>query len=136
ADEPKMLRQHLPLFSSSSSSPIHMALARLTRKTSSRSSAKTKPLLFLLLLIVILVVTAVFLFPPATMSSSSSFENPRKVVKKVMSLSQAEGDGATVRRSIGGHELRNLDPFLLLDEFSVSKPGGFPDHPHRGFETV
>ncbi|VAH96955.1 unnamed protein product [Triticum turgidum subsp. durum] len=70
------------------------------------------------------------------MSSSSSFENPRKVVKKVMSLSQAEGDGATVRRSIGGHEVRNLDPFLLLDEFSVSKPGGFPDHPHRGFETV
>ncbi|XP_037424644.1 pirin-like protein [Triticum dicoccoides] len=131
-----MLRQHLPLFSSSPSSPIHMALARLARKTSSRSSAKTRPLLFLLLLIAILVVTAVFLFPPATMSSSSSFENPRKVVKKVMSLSQAEGDGATVRRSIGGHELRNLDPFLLLDEFSVSKPGGFPDHPHRGFETV
>jgi redox-sensitive bicupin YhaK (pirin superfamily) len=24
----------------------------------------------------------------------------------------------------------------MLDEFSVSKPAGFPDHPHRGFETV
>ncbi|KAF7069315.1 hypothetical protein CFC21_074965 [Triticum aestivum] len=69
-------------------------------------------------------------------SSSVTFENPRKVVKKVLSLSQSEGDGATVRRSIGRHELRNLDPFLLLDEFSVSKPAGFPDHPHRGFETV
>ena len=35
-------------------------------------------------------------------------------------------------------ELRNLDPFLLLDEFEGnSKDGaGFPDHPHRGFETV
>ncbi|KAK1642208.1 hypothetical protein QYE76_060013 [Lolium multiflorum] len=76
------------------------------------------------------------------MSSSSSaaatapFENPRAVVRKLLSESQPEGRGATVRRSIGRHELRNLDPFLLLDEFAVSKPGGFPDHPHRGFETV
>ena len=33
-------------------------------------------------------------------------------------------------------QLRNLDPFLLLDEFKGKAPGGFPDHPHRGFETV
>ena len=33
-------------------------------------------------------------------------------------------------------QLRNLDPFLMLDEFRLSKPAGFPDHPHRGFETV
>ncbi|XP_077002470.1 pirin isoform X2 [Tamandua tetradactyla] len=33
-------------------------------------------------------------------------------------------------------ELKNLDPFLLLDEFKGGRPGGFPDHPHRGFETV
>ncbi|XP_056135295.1 pirin [Lampris incognitus] len=32
-------------------------------------------------------------------------------------------------------QLRNLDPFLMLDEFRVSKPGGFPDHPHRELET-
>ena len=33
-------------------------------------------------------------------------------------------------------QLRQLDPFLMLDEFKVRKPAGFPDHPHRGFETV
>ncbi|CAG5124493.1 unnamed protein product, partial [Candidula unifasciata] len=32
--------------------------------------------------------------------------------------------------------LRNFDPFLLLDEFKGKAPAGFPDHPHRGFETV
>nr|KAG5709251.1 hypothetical protein BaRGS_018003 [Batillaria attramentaria] len=31
--------------------------------------------------------------------------------------------------------LRSFDPFLMLDEFRVAAPAGFPDHPHRGFET-
>ncbi|XP_063970380.1 pirin-like isoform X3 [Lytechinus pictus] len=61
---------------------------------------------------------------------------PRKVVKSVLSVEQSEGVGAKVRRSVGRPELRNLDPFLLLDEFRVAAPAGFPDHPHRGFETV
>ncbi|XP_060767252.1 pirin isoform X2 [Neoarius graeffei] len=59
----------------------------------------------------------------------------RKVSKVVLSVEQSEGVGARVRRSIGRKELRNLDPFLMLDEFCVRKPAGFPDHPHRGFET-
>ncbi|KAL0924458.1 hypothetical protein M5K25_005289 [Dendrobium thyrsiflorum] len=63
-------------------------------------------------------------------------QKPRHVVKKVLASQQQEGDGANVRRSIGRPELRSFDPFLLLDEFSVSRPAGFPDHPHRGFETV
>lgn len=67
---------------------------------------------------------------------ASGFSKPREVVKKVLSKPQSEGDGAIVRRSIGRPELKNLDPFLLLDEFSVTPPAGFPDHPHRGFETV
>lgn len=50
--------------------------------------------------------------------SKSPFERPRSVVKKLLSKEQPEGDGALVRRSIGRPELRNLDPFLLLDEFT------------------
>lgn len=60
----------------------------------------------------------------------------RRIIKKVLSVEQDEGVGARVRRSVGRAELRSLDPFLMLDEFKVRKPAGFPDHPHRGFETV
>ncbi|XP_060065272.1 pirin-like isoform X2 [Ylistrum balloti] len=60
----------------------------------------------------------------------------KTVVKTVLSVEQDEGVGARVRRSVGRVELRNLDPFLMLDEFKGQQPGGFPDHPHRGFETV
>ncbi|XP_055363418.1 pirin isoform X2 [Betta splendens] len=67
---------------------------------------------------------------------SSCTMNVRKVEKNVLSVEQSEGVGARVRRSIGRRGLTNVDPFLLLDEFRVSKPAGFPDHPHRGFETV
>ena len=51
----------------------------------------------------------------------------------VESMWQSEGRGARVRRSIGRPELRNLDPFLMLDEFEGSRKegAGFPDHPHR-----
>ncbi|KAL6570815.1 hypothetical protein OROGR_000365 [Orobanche gracilis] len=61
---------------------------------------------------------------------------PRPVVRKFMAWPQTDGQDATVRRSIGSFEMKYFDPFLLLDEVSVSAPAGFPDHPHRGFETV
>jgi redox-sensitive bicupin YhaK (pirin superfamily) len=60
----------------------------------------------------------------------------RRVAQTLLSVWQDEGAGARVRRSIGRPELRNFDPFLMLDEFSVGPPAGFPDHGHRGIETV
>lgn len=68
--------------------------------------------------------------------SSAIVNDPRPVVRKFLARQQHEGLGAIVRRSIGRFELKYFDPFLALDEFSVTAPAGFPDHPHRGFETV
>ncbi|KAI0492726.1 hypothetical protein KFK09_027002 [Dendrobium nobile] len=61
---------------------------------------------------------------------------PRTVVKKVVAKEQGEGEGATVRRSIGRPEHKSLDPFLMLDYATVAPPARFPFHPHRGIETV
>ncbi|KAI1329283.1 RmlC-like cupin domain-containing protein [Xylariaceae sp. FL0255] len=61
---------------------------------------------------------------------------PRAIRKVFLAVEQAEGAGARVRRSIGTPNLRNFSPFLMLDHFSIKPPAGFPDHPHRGQETI
>ncbi|KAI1307364.1 hypothetical protein EDD11_004478 [Mortierella claussenii] len=70
-------------------------------------------------------------------SSSPVFANAgRHILKSIYAAERPEGMGAIVRRSLGTRELRHHDPFLLLDEFYLNTKGGFPDHPHRGFETI
>lgn len=64
----------------------------------------------------------------------------RKLERVVRGENTSDGAGVRLNRVIGGHALLQLDPFLLLDEFrsddAADYLAGFPDHPHRGFETV
>jgi redox-sensitive bicupin YhaK (pirin superfamily) len=52
-----------------------------------------------------------------------------------------EGEGFPVRRAFAGVDLKQLDPFIHMDqmgevEYAPGEPKGTPWHPHRGFETV
>lgn len=64
----------------------------------------------------------------------------RKLLKTIPAIETSDGEGVRIKRSIGQSESIRLDPFLMLDEFGSDQSrdyrGGFPSHPHRGFETV
>src|SRR6187402_2503377 len=65
---------------------------------------------------------------------------PRAVIQTLRGQPASDGAGVKLSGVIGQPKLPDLDPFLLLDEFGTDKAedysAAFPDHPHRGFETV
>ena len=64
----------------------------------------------------------------------------RSFEKIIPGHAASDGAGVKLRRSLGASQALRHDPFLMLDEFYSDDPddyiGGFPPHPHRGFETV
>lgn len=74
--------------------------------------------------------------PPNDPSLNATNKTTRTIQKFFEAIDTPEGAGARVRRSIGTSQLRNFTPFLMLDHFGISPGAGFPDHPHRGQETI
>lgn len=65
----------------------------------------------------------------------------RRIIRSAPAFEQTEGINTVVQRSIGHMAKRNFTPFLVFDHFrfqaaQATTIGGFPDHPHRGQETV
>lgn len=64
----------------------------------------------------------------------------KTIVELIRAKPSADGAGVKLLRVFGGAGPERFDPFLMLDEFGSESAsdyiGGFPPHPHRGFETI
>jgi redox-sensitive bicupin YhaK (pirin superfamily) len=73
-------------------------------------------------------------------SATSTVQRPRTVERLVAGQPTSDGAGVKLTRVLTQPLQRRLDPFLMLDAFGSDDAddynAGFPDHPHRGFETV
>ena len=74
------------------------------------------------------------------MTTSNIKFTGRRVEQQVIGQATRDGDGVKLTRVLTQVHQHRLDPFLMLDNFGSDDPndygGGFPDHPHRGFETI
>jgi redox-sensitive bicupin YhaK (pirin superfamily) len=72
--------------------------------------------------------------------AAQTVRRSRAVERLVQGQPTSDGDGVRLTRVLTQPLQRRLDPFLMLDAFGSESAsdyiGGFPDHPHRGFETV